>query len=85
MRKAKAPGQRHQERKTIVRREHLIRCHEIFRQFTEGMIPTPPPLIGHLRGGIDAERMKRIREEIENREATRIRNGNGGDLDDLQA
>jgi hypothetical protein len=53
MRKEK-PGQKHQERKVLVRQEHLIRCYEIFRQFTQGMTPTPPPLIGHLKGGVDA-------------------------------
>lgn len=68
---------KHEERKVKVRQEHLIRCHEIFKRFTEDYTP-PPPLKGHLRGGIDQERMKRIKEEIENREAARPRNGNGG-------
>ena len=67
---------RHEERKVIVRQERLIRCYEVFKIFTADIIPAPP-LTGHLQGGIDAERMKRLKEEIENREAMRSRNGIG--------
>lgn len=72
------------QRKAVVHQERLIRNAEIFRQFTKGYM-APPPLTGHLAGGIDQERMKQIKEEIENREAARPSHGNGADVEDFRA
>jgi hypothetical protein len=56
------------DRARLTKEERVFTNWQIFKIFTEG-ITAPLPVTGHLQGGIDKERMKKIAAEIEAREA----------------
>lgn len=60
------------KREALINKERLMCCQEVFQHLVKEHLPAPPlPLVGHLRGGVDSERMMAIKEQIEKREAAR--------------